>query len=192
MKKTASTQYSVIDAIANRWSPRSFSDQQLSDEDLGSLFEAARWAASSMNEQPWRFIYAFKGEEAHDKIVDTLMEGNKPWAKNAPVLVLSLIHKFTEKNGKENGAAKHDLGLAVGNLSIQATSMGIGLHQMGGFSPIRAKELFDINEQYDVISAIAIGYFGKADDLEEPFKSREVAMRNRKSLEEIVYHGAFN
>jgi nitroreductase len=189
MDKSATTNFKIIEPILNRWSPRSFSGQKITPEDIGSLFEAARWAASSMNEQPWKFIYAFKGEEAHQLIVDTLVEGNKSWAKNAPVLVLTMVSKFLSRSGKPNGSAIHDLGLAVGNMSIQASALGIALHQMGGFSADKAKELFSLNNQVAVISTIAMGYYGEADDLEEPLKSRELAPRSRKPLSEIAFHG---
>ena len=191
MNKPAITEFPIIEPINHRWSPRSFSDKAITYEDMGSLFEAARWAASSMNEQPWRFLYAYKGEEAHQLIIETLMEGNQGWASSAPVLILTIVDKFSSKSGKPNNAAIHDLGLAVGNMSIQASAMGIGLHQMGGFFPDKAKALFDITDQYDIVTTLALGYFGEADELEEPLKSREMATRSRKPLEEITFHGKF-
>ncbi|MEQ8239334.1 MAG: nitroreductase family protein [Cyclobacteriaceae bacterium] len=192
MNKSAKTNFPIIEPIYQRWSPRSFSEKAITPEDIGSLFEAARWAASSMNEQPWRFIYANKGEEAHQLIVESLMEGNQGWASKAPVLILTIIDKFLTKSGKPNSAAMHDLGLAVGNMSIQASAMGIGIHQMGGFFPDKAKALFEINDQFDAVTAIAVGYFGEASELDEPLRSREMAARSRKPLNEIALHGNFN
>jgi nitroreductase len=183
--------HEILPAIANRWSPRAFSKEQISKEDLGKLLEAARWAASSMNEQPWRLIYAYQGEEAFDKILVTLMEGNRLWAKDASMLMLTIVKKDFSMNGRPNKAAHHDLGLAIGNLSIQATEIGIGLHQMGGFDPRKAEELFDLPEGYEAVTAIAMGYFGDPEQLEEPFKSRETGKRTRKSIEDFAFHGKF-
>lgn len=178
--------------ISGRWSPRTFSNKRITEEDLSSLFEAARWAASSMNEQPWRFIYAYKGEKEFDLIAETLMEGNRVWAKEASVLMISIYKEHFSKNDKENKAALHDLGQAVANLSIQATQLGIGIHQMGGFLPAKAEEYLNIPAGYSAFSAIALGYFGIPDQLEEPFKSREQAMRTRKGIKEFIFHGKFN
>ena len=108
--------------IADRWSPRAFSDKTLSQSELNSLFESVRWSASSSNVQPWRFIYAFRSSDAHDKIVETLANGNQLWAKKAPVLMITLT-KTQLESGKPNVPAEHYLGLAKGYLSLQATSM---------------------------------------------------------------------
>ncbi len=189
--KTADTKLEILPAIKNRWSPRAFSDQEVTQDDINILMEAARWAASSMNEQPWRFIYAFKGEEAFDKIASSLMPGNVTWASKAPVLIATVIKTTLDRNGRNNGAAAHDLGLAVGNLSIQATSMGIGLHQMGGFDALVITEQFNLSEEYKPISVIASGYYGDADQLDEGLRARELAPRSRKSLDEIAFHGNF-
>ncbi|MFT4833769.1 MAG: nitroreductase [Marinoscillum sp.] len=189
--KTADTKLEILSAIKNRWSPRAFSDQEVTQDDLTTLLEAARWAASSMNEQPWRFIYAFKGEEAYDKIASSLMPGNVTWASEAPVLIATVVKTTFDRNGRTNASAAHDLGLAVGNLSIQATTMGIGLHQMGGFDSSIIAEQFNLSEEYKPISVIAAGYFGEANQLEEPLRSRELAPRNRKNLSEIAFHGKF-
>lgn len=190
INKEAKVSYPILDVIANRWSPRAFDDRIVEDKVLMSLFEAARWAPSSMNEQPWRFIYTHKGTSTHAKIVETLMEGNKHWARNAPVLLLTLVKK-THSNGSTNGAALHDLGLAMGNLSIQATNEGIGLHQMGGFSAEKAVELFTIPEEYSAVTAVALGYFGDPDQLPDGLKERELSERKRLPLASIVYKDQF-
>ena len=137
--KLADTNYDIHDYLQTRWSPRTFSDKSLNIETIQRLFEAARWAASSYNEQPWRFTYGQKGTDAYDKIFNCLGEFNQGWAKNAPVLVLTAIkEKFG--NGKDNYHALHDLGLATGNMTFQAQSEGIALHQMAGVDFERAKE----------------------------------------------------
>ncbi|MEP1890864.1 MAG: nitroreductase family protein, partial [Cyclobacteriaceae bacterium] len=122
--KSASTDKHLLPSITNRWSPRSFSDKPVSEETLQTLFEAARWAASSMNEQPWRFVYAHKGESEYEAIAKALYDGNK-WAEQAPVLIIAAAKQTFSRNGKTNGSALYDLGLAVGNLSIQATEEGL-------------------------------------------------------------------
>ena len=180
--------YPVNPLIAKRWSPRAFENKDLPDQELNSLWEAIRWSASSMNAQPWQILFAKKGEEAHAKIVDTLMDGNKPWAANAPVLMVALAkNKFD--NGKENKGAKYDLGLAIGNMSLQATDMGIALHQMGGFFPEKVSALFNLTDNLDPVAVLALGYYGDPESLEEPFKSREYAKRTRKEISEFVFHG---
>ncbi len=189
--KHTPTDHPIVDLLANRWSPRSFSEEDITDEELNQLFEAARWAPSSMNEQPWRFIYARKGEEAHDKMVKSLMEGNQGWAREAPVLLLTIIRTTFSRNDKTNRTAQHDLGLAVANMTIQGTSLGIGFHQMGGVHTEQAGELFGIEAPYEVITAIALGRFGKPEQLDEPLRSREKEERSRKPISSWVGHGSF-
>jgi nitroreductase len=132
-KPRQATAFDIHPLIADRYSPRAFSDSPITEQELGSLFEAARWAPSSINEQPWRFIYARKGENAFAEMVNGLSDGNKPWAKNAPVLLIALVKNEFSRGGV-NIAASHDLGLAVGNMSLQAQHLNIGIHQMGGIS----------------------------------------------------------
>lgn len=189
--KTAETDYNVLDLIKQRWSPRAFDSKPIDQHILNTLFEAMRWAASAMNEQPWRAIYAHKGEAAHDKIVEALMEGNQPWARNAPVLMVTLVKKTFNKNGAINSSAHHDLGLAIGNLSIQATQEGISLHQMGGVFHNKLQELFEIPEDYESVTVIALGYLGNPDSLPEALKARELAKRTRKPIEEFAFKGTF-
>ncbi|MFT6867550.1 MAG: nitroreductase [Cyclobacteriaceae bacterium] len=185
------TRNKVHELIAHRWSPRAFKTDMIPDEELFSLFEAARWAASSMNEQPWRFIYARKGEGAYDKIVASLMDGNKPWAKEASVLIATVVKTTFARNNNPNGSAIHDLGLAVGNMSLQATSLGIGVHQIGGFHRDMIREQFDLPTDYAPVTVLALGYFGDADQLPDGLRERERAIRTRKPLEEIAFHGTF-
>ncbi|TGE23604.1 nitroreductase family protein [Hymenobacter metallicola] len=185
--KTAPTTYPVHELIRNRWSPRSFSPQPIAPDTLGQVFEAATWAASAMNEQPWRYIYAHRADtEAFQKLVDCLMPGNQPWAKNAAVLILALT-KTHYDNGTPNGAALHDLGLANGNLILEATALGLHGHFMGGFHRDKVQETFQLPENLQPAVIIALGYQGEAELLEEPFLSREKAPRQRKSVAEIAF-----
>jgi len=185
--KSAPTEYPVHELIRNRWSPRAFTDQAVAPETVGQLFEAASWAASAMNEQPWRYIYAHRADTAaFQKMVDCLMPGNQPWAKNAAVLILSLT-KTHYANGTPNGAALHDLGLANGNLILEATALGLHGHFMGGFDRAKAKEVFQLPDDLQPAVMIALGYLGAAEHLEEPFLSRESTARQRKPLAEIAF-----
>ncbi len=177
--------------IRERRSPRAFSDKPVEQEKQLLLFEAARWAASSMNEQPWRFIYATSDKSAdYNLLLDCLMDGNKAWAQKAPLLLLTLAKKTFAYKDKPNKHAWHDLGLAVGNLSLQATAMGLYIHQMGGFYADKARETLKIPDDFDPVSIIAVGYLGDVDELPEKLRERELKERTRKPLEEIVYKAA--
>jgi nitroreductase len=189
MIKAAKTQYPVIDLIKNRWSARAFSKKSIEDNDLFTLFEAAHWAASSSNEQPWRFIYAKREDtETFDKMVNCLMAGNQPWAKNAAVLILCVVRTVSGPDSRPNAAAFHDMGLANATLILQATSMDIYGHMMGGYDKAKTKTEFNIPEGYDTAIFMALGYLDSPDTLEEPFKTRELTARTRKDLSEIVFH----
>jgi nitroreductase len=187
--KHAPTTYPVHELIRKRWSPRSFASQPVAPDTLNQVFEAAAWAASAMNEQPWRYLYAHHADQAtFQKLVDCLLPGNQPWAKNAPVLVLALV-KTHYDNGNANGAALHDLGMANGNLMLEATALGLHGHFMGGFDAAKAREAFQIPDTLQPVAMLALGYLGEADQLEEPFLSREKAPRQRKPVSEIAFHG---
>jgi len=173
----------AIDIITNRWSPRTFGIAPVPDEVMHRLFDAARRAASSMNEQPWRFLYAHRGSDAHALLADTLVEGNA-WAKDAPVLMITFVKTFYDRNNKENKTARHDLGLAMGNLSAQATHEGIAIHQMGGFSPEKAKVNFNIPDGYEAVTAVAIGYYEKNNMI-------PLTERKRRSVAEIAFENEF-
>lgn len=185
--KIAKTKHNVIDVIKNRWSARSFSDKTISETDMHTLFEAASWAFSANNAQPWEFIYAHREDaEAFGKLHGCLMGGNQPWTKNAAVLMAVLAHKKLD-NGHENKAAKHDVGSANATLMLQATSMNIYGHVMGGFDANKAIDVLNINtEVHEPVVFIALGYLDEAEKLEEPFKTRELTPRTRKPLVEIV------
>ncbi len=187
--KEAITKHPVHELIRKRWSARAFSKKSITDETLFTLFEAARWAASSNNEQPWRYIYAKREDkEAFDKIVDCLMAGNQPWAKNAAVLILCVIKNTSGAENRPNPIALHDAGLANATLLLQAISENIYGHMMGGYDKVKTKEKFNIPQGYDTVLVMALGYLDSADTLEEPFKTREITPRTRKELNEFVFH----
>ncbi len=178
--------------IEKRYSPRAFSDKKIEEEKIISLLEAARWSPSSMNEQPWRFIVGIKGEGAtYNKIYESLMEPNQVWAKNAPVFILTIAKNNYDRNNNSNTHAEYDLGQAIANLTFQATALNLYVHQMGGFNPEKAKELFNIPEGYRPMSVSAVGYLGSAEKLPETLQAREKAKRRRKDLSELVFDESF-
>jgi nitroreductase len=191
--KTADTQYPIHDLLRQRWSPLAFSEQLVEPEKLGSVLEAARWAASSYNEQPWSFIIATKENQAEfDRLLGCLAEGNQLWARNAPVLMISVAKLYFERNGVENRHAFHDVGAAAATLAIQATALGLFIHQMAGFDVEKARELFNIPEGYEPVAAIALGYRGDPQTLPEKYHQRELAPRTRKTLEQFVFTGSWD
>jgi nitroreductase len=186
----AVTDYPVHDLIASRWSPYSFADKSVSDEDLRSLFEAARWAPSSFNEQPWSYIVAKKeGADGFQRLLSCLVEFNQGWAKSASALALGVTKLNFTHNDTPNSAAHHDLGLAAGNLVLEATARGLSVHQMAGILPDKARELYSIPEGYEALTGIAIGYAGDPANLPEGLRVRDGARRPRKTLKEFVFAG---
>ncbi len=184
--KAAHTQNDVASFITKRFSPRAFSEKSLSETVMNTLFEAASWAASANNEQPWMYYFAHKNTEGFDKIWSCLMPGNQPWAKNAAALVVTVARKTFERNGSNNMAAEHDLGMANATLLLQARDLDVFAHPMGGFDKIKAAEMLDLDENSLPICVLALGYLGDVEQLEEPFKSRELSGRSRKPLAEFV------
>jgi nitroreductase len=186
----AVTDFSVHDLIFNRWSPYSFADKSVSDDDLRSLFEAARWAPSSYNEQPWSYIVA-KKEDADEfqRLLSCLVDVNQVWAKSASALALGITRLNFARNGKLNSAAHHDLGLAAANLVLEATARGLSVHQMAGILPDKARELYSIPEGYEPLTGVAIGYAGDPANLPEELRVRDGARRQRKPLKEFVFAG---
>ena len=177
----------VSKIIKERTSTLAFSAKPVESEVLNSLFEAARLAPSSYNEQPWRFIYAEKGSESYDRILQSVYPANQSWAKDAPVLIVTMLTKYIERNGKPNKYAWYDLGQSVGNLTIQATASGLKMRQMGGFDSEKLKELFKISEEFEPATVIALGYPGNIEDLEPALQRRERSERSRKPFEEIIF-----
>jgi nitroreductase len=188
MNKTPDTQYPIHALLQKRWSPRAFSQKTVSTEALGSLFEAARWAASCYNEQPWRYIVARKEDaEEYDRLMSCLVEGNQAWAMQAPVLMLAVTKKTFTFNDKPNAHARHDLGLATAGMMLQAAALDLYMHAMGGILPEKAAELYRVPDDFQVATGIALGYLGDPDSLAEPMKTTELEARVRKPLEEIVF-----
>ena len=190
MEKTAKTKYPVHELLRRRWSPLAFSEQRVDPETIGSLLEAARWAPSSFNEQPWSFIIATKDDPTeYERLLSCLIEFNQQWARKAPVLMLTVASLKFARNQKDNRHAFHDVGLAAANLVVQATSLGLVVHQMAGILPDKAREVFEIPEGHEAVTGIALGYPGDAAKLDEKLRRREQAPRSRKPLEEFVFTG---
>ena len=190
MQKQATADHPVHDFILSRWSPRAFSDKPVPPVVLRSLFEAARWAASSYNDQPWSYLVATKDDEQNfSKMVSVLMDMNAAWAKQAPVLAISVVRKHFKHNGTPNRVALHDLGAANAQLTMEATSRGLVVHQMAGFHQDKARELFAIPEGWEPVSTMAIGYPGDPESLPEQLRKPELAPRTRKPLSEFVMTG---
>ncbi len=187
MKPQPHFDHAVHELIRKRWSPRAFSTRPVEEDKVMSLFEAARWAASGGNEQSWRFIYATQEQtERYGKLFECLNEGNQVWAKTAPVLILTLATTHSSHSGRPNRHAWYNLGLAIGNLSTQASSLDLYVHQMAGFSGEKARELFDLPPDIEPVTMIAVGYLGDPDHLPENLKERELAQRQRKTLDELI------
>lgn len=176
----------VLPVLLERWSPRAFADRDVPAGDLKTIFEAARWAPSSYNEQPWRFLVGHRGSETYSKILDALVPFNQDWAKSAPVLVLGVAKTRFSHNDSPNNYAGHDLGAAMALMAVEATALGLAAHQMAGFDWAKAREAFAIPETYAMGSVMAIGYQGELSDLDDKFQAQEQAPRSRKPLSEIV------
>ena len=186
----AVTDYPVNDLIATRWSPYSFADKPVSDDDLRSLFEAARWAASSYNEQPWSYLVAKKEDtEEFARLLSCLVEANQSWAKQASALIIGISRLNSSRDNEPNRAAIHDLGLANATLVLEATARGLSTHQMIGILPDKVRELYSVPQGYEPMVAVAIGYAGVPENLPEALRSRDLARRPRRPLKEFVFRG---
>lgn len=186
MKHAQPSTAGVLPVILERWSPRAFDDRDVSPADLKVIFEAARWAPSSFNEQPWRFIVGRRNSDTYKKIAESMVPFNQAWAVNAPVLILSVAKTRFSHNDSPNNYAVHDLGAADGFITLQAASMGIATHQMAGFDQAKAREAFAIPEIYAIGSIMALGYQGEPSILNEHYQGQEQSPRSRKPLSEIV------
>jgi nitroreductase len=192
VQKPAVTDVALHELIRNRWSPRAFSEKTVPREVLRSLFEAARWAPSSNNEQPWAYLVATKDDpENFAKIVGVLVEFNAHWASHAPVLALSVAHLKTQREGKPNRVALHDVGSATAQLTFEANARGLQVHQMAGFDAEKARQTFAIPADWEPVAAMAIGYPGNPESLAEKLRERELAARTRKPLGEFVMTGGW-
>jgi nitroreductase len=192
MDRRADTSVPIHDLVAERWSPVGFDRSVIGDDDLAALFEAARWAPSSYNEQPWRFLVARRDDpEAFDAMLSCLVDANSAWAGNASALMLTAAVTTHVRNGKPNGKALHDLGLAVGNMSAEATARGLVMHQMGGILPDRARELYGVPDDAEVVTAIAVGRAAQPRSLPDDLRGRDEAPRARRPLADQVFGGAW-
>ena len=190
MEKPADTQYPIHDLIKRRWSPRAFSDQPVEAEKLRMLLEAARWAPSSNNEQPWRFIVATKDHETEwNRLLDCLVEGNRKWAYRAPALILSVASLNFQEDSTPNRHAFHDTGMAVENLVLQATALGLSTHQMAGFDVEKARADLKIPSGYEPVAMIAVGYPGDLASLSDRLRERELRSRSRQLISEWTFSG---
>ncbi len=192
MEKPADVAHPIHALLQRRWSPRAFADRMVEPEQLQSLFEAARWAPSSNNEQPWHFIVGTKADlPAHERLVACLKEGNRKWAFRAPVLILSVARLNFEDEGTPNRHAWHDTGMAALSLCLQATALGLIAHQMAGFEIEKARTDLGLPAGHEPVAMIAIGYPGDAGELPEYLRERELKPRERKAVTEFVSHGTW-
>jgi nitroreductase len=190
--KPAITRVKIHDLLETRWSPRAFDpDKKVSPDDLIALLEAARWAPSCFNDQPWRYIVCVKAtdEVGWQNGLSTLAERNKLWAKNAPILMLSIAMESFGHSGKPNRWAMYDTGAASACLCLQATALGLIVHQMGGFDAEKAREVFKLPNDCMPMSMMAVGYQAEIDKLDETFKEAELAPRSRAPLDQRFYFG---
>ena len=192
MEKPAPSKHPVADVIGRRWSLRAFDERAIEPEKVKSLFEAARWAPSSNNEQPWRFLAATKEQRAdYDRLLGCLLEGNRKWAFRAPLLVLSVASLFFEDDGKPNRHALHDTGLAAENLVVQATAMGLQAHQMAGYDVDKARRECQIPSGFEPVAMIAVGYPGDPALLPDYLRERELKPRERQPIEDFVFSASW-
>ena len=175
----------IHELIEARWSPRSFSGEAITDAQLKSILNAASWASSSYNEQPWRFVIARNQDSSFKEMLDTLHSGNRPWASQASVLILMAAKKSLSQDGSTNHFALHDTGAALANLLLQATALGLHGHAMGGYDRTKAREVFGIPEDFALASVVALGFYRGPG-------SATAASRTRKPLNEIAFDGRWN
>ncbi len=185
--KQAPAEDRILPVILHRWSPRSFANREVNPADLKTIFEAVRWAASSYNEQPWRYFVGHRGSETYRKILQSLGEFNQAWARSAPVLILNVAKTTFSHNNTPNPVALYDLGASAATLCYQAIALGLFTHQMAGYDRDVARKLFNVPDDYIFGAAMALGYQGEPAALpNEQYKSQEVARRQRKPLSDFV------
>jgi len=189
--RMAPTDHPVLDVIAGRWSPRAISARPVEREKLASLFEAARWAPSSFNEQPWRYVFATRERPGDfDRLAGLLVESNA-WARQAAVLALSVAKLTWSRNGKPNRHALHDVGAASLSMFLQATSVGLCMHEMAGFDVARARVELEIPDDHEPVAMIAIGYPGDPASLPDSQRASESAPRRRQPITAWVLEGSW-
>jgi len=186
--RAAEADHPIHPLLAERWSPRAFAERPVAQHDLLSILEAARWAPSASNRQPWHFLVATKETpEAYQRLLQVLMEGNQRWAQAAPVLMLVVAKLNTDRDAATLHHSLFDAGLAAGLLTVQAGALGIAVHQMGGFHADKAHADLGVPDGYAPIAALALGYVGDAETLPEDLRARELGPRTRKPLPEFVF-----
>ncbi len=187
MQKPAETAHPIHDLLAKRWSPRAFADRPVAPDVLRSLWEAARWAPSSANQQPWNFLVATRDDrQEFDRMLECLVEGNQVWAKDTPVLMISVAARL-DRDKDPNAHAWYDVGQAVMSLSVQATAMGLVVHQMAGILPDKIRELYQVPDSHEPVTGLALGYPGTPDQLSDKLRQREIAPRTRKPAGEFIF-----
>lgn len=187
--KAAHPSRSIHQLITQRWSPYGFSSRPVPAQDLAALFEAASWAASSFNEQPWRYLLASRADDpdGFQKLLGLLTSSNQKWAKHVPTLAVSVAKRTFTETGKPNRVAVHDVGAASATLTFEATARGLFVHQMAGIDVDAAREALAVPDDFDVVAAVAIGYLADADDVDASLRERDRKPRIRKSLDEFVF-----
>lgn len=188
-RKTAQPDHDILDIVAKRWSPRAFADRPVEPTKLRRMLEAARWTMSSRNEQPWRYVVASRDEdpEAYENVLHCLVEGNREWAQNAPVLMISFYKTAFSRNDRPNRCASHDLGAASAALTFQATAMDLYVHQMAGIHKDVIRETYDVPDDVEPMAGLAVGYLGDPEMLRGKRQDSERAPRSRTPLDEFVF-----
>ena len=188
MRKPAPADRPIHPLLAERWSPYAFTDKGVDEADLLALFEAARWAASSYNEQPWRFIVTRREDTAaFEKVLSCLVPFNQGWARHAPVLALGLVQTLRPGDGSPNAAAQHDLGLAAASLTVEATHRGLSVHQMSGIVADRIRKIWTLPDDVLPLTALAIGRATPVEAAPEDMRDRQARPRERRRLPEFVF-----
>lgn len=190
MEKRSLNDHPIHELLARRWSPVAFDPRPLEPARIASLLEAARWAPSCFNEQPWRFLVASRADAAvFETALGCLVESNQAWAKNASLLILTTAKTTFTKNGKPNRHASHDVGLAIENLVVQATADDLIVHQMGGIERDKIRETYGVPDDFDILTGVAVGFPGDPSTLSESLQDRQNGERSRRPLEEIAFVG---
>ena len=188
MEKPALADHPIHEMMKRRWSPRAFEPRPMPRADILTLLEAARWAASSFNQQPWHFLVATRDdEERFAQLLDCLVPGNQVWARNASLLILTVTKRTFDHNDSPNSCCVHDIGLAACQLVLQATELGYATHQMAGIEPDKIREVYGVPEDYDPVTGIAVGYAGDPDSLSDDLREMELEARTRRPFNEFVF-----
>lgn len=191
MQKSTEFASPILEVIQQRRSRRAYAEKMVEPEKIRSLFEAARWAPSSLNEQPWFYVYAIRGQKLWNNIFESLNEGNKVWAGSAPLLICSFARKKFLRFDSPNPSAKYDLGAANAFLSLQAAHGGLNVHQMAGFDQQTIIKNLGVPDRYEPVIVMAIGYPGNVETLPDSLKAREIAPRERYVEGEFVLNKTF-